>query len=246
MGCQNETNNGVKNGKTPEDNNGNGGREAGQDKGDSPMKAGMGMMNRMMGGMRMDSMMPPMAKRMMGEAQTMAEGNEGTGQRKTGMETGMGMMNKMMSKMKDENFNPMEMCRRMGESVAATAEIAGFATPEVRALFEDWASEVEKEILNVIKEAGQITPLSIAEKFKISEDSALYFISKLVRDKKIKVNAEFTDETLNEQTAQTGEADAENKGDITGESSQAANTECAGGVCSADTAATETKKTRQK
>jgi hypothetical protein len=242
MGCKSDTIDNMKNDKTSEGNNGKGGREAGQDKGDSPMKAGMGMMSRMMGGMRMDSMMPPMAKRMTGEAQTMAEGNEGTGP----MKAGMGMMNKMMGKMKDENFNPMEMCRRMGESVAATAEIAGFATPEVRALFEDWASEVEKEILNVIKEAGQVNPLSIAEKFKISEDSALYFISKLVRDKKIKVNAEFTDETLNEQTAQTGEADAENKGDTAGESSQAANNECAGGVCSVDTAAAETKKTRQK
>ncbi len=246
MGCKNETNNSVKNGKTPEGNNDNGGREAGQNEGMGPMKAGMktgmGMMNKMMGGM--GAMMPPMAKRMMGEAQTMAEVNEGGGKMKAGME--MGMMNKMMGKMKDENFNPMEMCRRMGESVATTAEIAGLATPEVRALFEDWASEVEKEILTVIKQEGQISPLSIAEKFKITEDSALYFISKLVRDKKIKVNVEFADETLNEQTAQTGEADAKTKGDVTGESSQAANTECAGGVCSVDTAAAETKKTRQK
>ncbi|MCL6120119.1 MAG: hypothetical protein M1584_03690 [Deltaproteobacteria bacterium] len=246
MGCKNETNSSVKNGKTPEDNNDNGGREAGQNEGMGQMKAGMktgmGMRNRMMGGMGMGAMMPPMAKRMMGEAQTMAEVNEEAGP----IKTGMGMMNKMMGKMKDENFNPMEMCRCMEESVATTAEIAGLATPEVRALFEDWASEVEKEILTVIKEEGQINPLSIAQKFKISEDSALYFISKLVRDKKIKVNAEFADETLNEQTAQTGEADAKTKGDVTGESSQAANTECAGGVCSVDTAAAETKKTRQK
>ena len=255
MGCKNETNNSVKNGKTPEGNNGNGGREAGQDEGASPMKAGMGMgmgmMNRMMGGMGMGAMVPPMAKRMTGEVQTMAEGNEGAGKMKTGMETGMGMMNKMMDKMKDENFNPMEMCRRMGESVAAVAEIAGLATPEVRALFEDWASEVEKEILNVIKEAGQVNPLSIAEKFKISEDSALYFISKLVRDKKIKVNAEFTDETLNEQTAQTGQTDTKTTGvktesDTAGGTASAANTECAGGVCSVGTDAAETKKTRQK
>ena len=205
MGCENETNNNVKKDKTSEGNNGNGGF--------NPMKTGMGMMNKMMGGMKDENSNP--------------------------MKTGMGMMNKMMGGMKDENFNPMEMCRKITESVAATAEIAGLATPEVRALFEDWASEVEKEILTVIKKEGQINPLSIAEKFNISEDSALYFVSKLVRDNKIRVNAEFADKTSNEKTAQTG---AKTESDVAVETSSAANTECAGGACSVETAAADTKE----
>ncbi len=167
-----------------------------------------------------------------------SEGNNGNGGFNP-MKTGMGMMNKMMGGMKDENFNPMEMYRKMTESVAATAEIAGLATPEVRALFEDWASEVEKEILTVIKKEGQINPLSIAEKFNISEDSALYFVSKLVRDNKIRVNAEFADKTSNEKTAQTG---AKTESDVAVETSSAANTECAGGACSVETAAADTKE----
>ena len=136
----------------------------------------------------------------------MSEGDNGMG----GMMPPMAkmMMNKMMGKMKDEKFNPMEMCKTMGESITTTAKIAGLATPEVQALFEDWASEVEKEILNVIKEEGQINPLAIAEKLKITEDSALYFVSKLVRDKKIKVNVELAESTSNSETA-SSDAEAE-------------------------------------
>ena len=254
MGCNNETNNSVKNGKTSEGNNVNGGKGSKQNGGFNPMKTGMGMANKMMGGM--GNMMHPMAKKMMGwqeegEFQTEGEKNAGAGPMEAGMGMGMGMMDKMMGGMKDKNFNPMEMCKQMTESVAATAEIAGFATPEVRALFEDWASEVEKEILTVIKEEGQISPLRIAEKFKISEDSALYFISKLIRDKKIKVNAEFADETSKEKTAQTGQTDtkttdAKTESDTAGESSQTANTECAEGVCSVETAAADKQIKRGK
>ena len=34
-------------------------------------------------------------------------------------------------------------------SVAAAAEMAAFATPEVRTLFEEWASSVENEMLAI-------------------------------------------------------------------------------------------------
>ena len=85
-----------------------------------------------------------------------------------------------------EEFESMEMCKRMTESVSTSAKMAGFATPEVLAMFEDWVTEVEKEILKLIDDKGQLTPDSIAKELKISEDSALYFISKLIRDKKVK------------------------------------------------------------
>lgn len=97
------------------------------------------------------------------------------------------MAKTMMGKMSGEGFNPMEMCKQMTETVTETAKMAGFATPEVQAMFDDWVTEVEKEILKLISDKGQLTPESIAEELKISEDSALYFISKLIRDKKVKV-----------------------------------------------------------
>ncbi|RZD15689.1 MAG: winged helix-turn-helix domain-containing protein [Candidatus Acididesulfobacter guangdongensis] len=146
--------------------------------------------NNGMGG-KMHHMGKTMMNKMMDSHQTNeADNGKEQGSNANPMKMGMGMMSNMMGKMKDENFNPMEMCKTMRESITATAKIASLATPEVQALFEDWVSEVEKEILNVIKAEGQINPSAIAEKLKITEDSALYFVGKLVRDKKIKVNVE--------------------------------------------------------
>jgi len=89
-----------------------------------------------------------------------------------------------------EAANPMmDMCKSMMESINNTAKMAGFATSEVRALFEEWANEVENEVLFHIKRNGQVAPNDIAKELKISEDSALYFVSKLIREKKIKILA---------------------------------------------------------
>jgi hypothetical protein len=90
--------------------------------------------------------------------------------------------------MANNTDNPMmDMCKSMMESINNTAKMAGFATSEVRALFEEWANEVENEVLSLIKTSGQVNPVDIAQELKISQDSALYFVSKLIREKKIKV-----------------------------------------------------------
>lgn len=97
----------------------------------------------------------------------------------------MSDMMKMMGQESDTKFSPADMCRRMMEAVSTTAEMTGFATPEVRSLFEDWMTQVEAEILDVVQRKGRVTATDIAQELKISEDSALYFISKLIRDKKL-------------------------------------------------------------
>lgn len=107
----------------------------------------------------------------------------GNGDSKGGMPP---MMQAMMGKM-GENFNPMEMCQRMMETVTATASMTGFATPEVRALFDDWVGQVESEVFALVKQKGQVVATDIAQELKISEDSALYFVAKLIRDKKLKI-----------------------------------------------------------
>ncbi|MBI2015028.1 MAG: hypothetical protein HYS77_05765 [Candidatus Rokubacteria bacterium] len=58
------------------------------------------------------------------------------------------MMEKMMGGM--EGFNPMAMCQAMMTSVSKSAEMAAYATPEVRTLFEEWARSVEEEISAVM------------------------------------------------------------------------------------------------
>lgn len=70
----------------------------------------------------------------------------------------------------------------MMTSVGAAAEMAAYATPEVRTLFEEWARSVEDEVLAVLKARGPLDLTGLACALKISPESALYFLGKLVRD----------------------------------------------------------------
>lgn len=106
---------------------------------------------------------------------------------------GMGMppmmqelMQKMMAGMKD--FNPMAMCQAMMTSVSKSAELAAYATPEVRGLFEEWARSVEEEVEAALREAGQLDLDQLAARLKVSQESALYFLGRLVREGKASIS----------------------------------------------------------
>ncbi len=96
------------------------------------------------------------------------------------------MMKKMMEGMKE--FNPIAMCQAMMTSVAKSAELGAYATPEVRTLFEEWAGSVEQEVLTVLKTRGQVDLSQLAAQLKISPESALYFLGKLVREGKATIS----------------------------------------------------------
>jgi hypothetical protein len=107
---------------------------------------------------------------------------------------GMGMppmMQQMMQKMMDgmKEFNPMAMCQAMMTSVAKSAELGAYATPEVRTLFEEWARSVEEEVSIVLKTRGQVDLNQLATQLKISPEGALYFIGRLVREGKATISA---------------------------------------------------------
>jgi hypothetical protein len=107
---------------------------------------------------------------------------------------GMGMppmMQQMMQKMMDgmKEFNPMAMCQAMMTSVAKSAELGAYATPEVRTLFEEWARSVEEEVSTVLKTRGQVDLNQLATQLKISPEGALYFIGRLVREGKATISA---------------------------------------------------------
>jgi len=108
----------------------------------------------------------------------------------------------MMSAMKDfcggktdsggqaEGANPMDMCRKMMGAIGRTADLAVYATPEVRGLFEEWAAQVEEEILQFVREAKTADADQIASRFKLSKDSAKYFLSSLARKGKVTLKVE--------------------------------------------------------
>ena len=96
------------------------------------------------------------------------------------------MMQKMMGGMKE--FNPMGMCQAMMTSVSKSAEMASFATPEVRSLFEEWAQSVGAEVLTVLKSRGHVNLAELATALKISPESALFFLGRLVREGKVTIS----------------------------------------------------------
>lgn len=112
----------------------------------------------------------------------------------------MGMMERMMKRgqspmqmmkaMTEEGFPPMEMCRQMTQAVERASEMAAYATPELRALFEDWLREVEEEVLSFVSERGKVDAMEIAERLKISEQSAVFLLSRLAREGKIHMSVE--------------------------------------------------------
>ncbi|MEW6721440.1 MAG: helix-turn-helix domain-containing protein [Thermodesulfobacteriota bacterium] len=95
----------------------------------------------------------------------------------------------MMKGMMGEGFNPMEMCRGMVGSVTRSAEMAAYATPELRGLFEEWLGQIEAEILEFLKGKDTVTPEEVAERFKLSKESAVFLVSKLARDGQIRISA---------------------------------------------------------
>ena len=137
-----------------------------------------GMMEKFLGGLSeeersamMSRMMPKMMGSMMG----------GSGP--------MGMMRMMMGGGNDAEAGgemPWDMCRKMMGAMAEGAQTARFATPEVRGLFDEWAAQIEEEILQFAKDAAGVDVEKAAEHFRLSKESTIYFLTRLAQKGKIR------------------------------------------------------------
>ena len=115
----------------------------------------------------MTGMMPKMMGQMMG-----GEGNPM-----------MGMMSVMMGRKKEKGNGkmPWDNCMEMMTGFKETASTAKFATPELRDLFGEWCSQIEKELLDFIKESDAINVKAISDKFSLSEESVKYLLGQLAK-----------------------------------------------------------------
>ena len=98
----------------------------------------------------------------------------------------VGMMSMMMGgkgqkpeKGDDKGKMPWDMCCEIMTGMKETANTAKFATSELRGLFDEWCQQIEKELLDFIKEKGSIKIPEMAEKFSLSEESIRYLLSRL-------------------------------------------------------------------
>ncbi len=81
----------------------------------------------------------------------------------------------------------MQMCEQMTGTVIEIGRLAGFASPELRGLFEEWVKALEGEVIEFLKEKGSTLPADLAAQLKLTEESVLFLIGKLVREGKLKI-----------------------------------------------------------
>jgi hypothetical protein len=92
------------------------------------------------------------------------------------------MMERMTAAMQESG--PLAMCRAMMNSAEARYDRASYATPELQVLFEEWARNVEDEVLSILRARGPLDLADVAAALKISPESALHLVAKLVREGK--------------------------------------------------------------
>lgn len=123
---------------------------------------------------------------------------------------GMAMMKQMLKQMETEKEdsqpsglgqkkessenNPMEnmmgMCKNMLGTMHQTLDLAVYATPEVRALFDEWLSSLENAALKFLKKHGPTEPSKLAEALSISESLATSLMAQMKNRGKIRLQAE--------------------------------------------------------
>ena len=96
------------------------------------------------------------------------------------------LMSQMMGSMccgenDSEGFNPMDMCQKMMSAINQSSELATYATPEIRGLFEEWVGQLDNEVIDFVKKAKSTDPDQVAAHLKISRDSAVYLLSRLAQ-----------------------------------------------------------------
>jgi len=85
----------------------------------------------------------------------------------------------------DEGVDPTSMCKRLVSSMQQEAVLETVAPSAIRALFEDWMTQLEKEVLTFAKEKREVNPEALAKEFNISLESGGYLVKKLKEEGKI-------------------------------------------------------------
>lgn len=137
----------------------------------------------------MKNMMPDMVETMMKEGPM--------GMMKMMMGGGPGRMMGMIAKhmcceedSEEKSEMPWDLWKKFMSSMTESVETAKFATPEIRGLFEEWAQQVEEEMLQFVEKEGKADPEQIAKQFKLSVDSAIFFLTRLAKKRKVSFKQE--------------------------------------------------------
>ncbi|MCX6567186.1 MAG: hypothetical protein NTW38_12340 [Candidatus Aminicenantes bacterium] len=125
---------------------------------------------------------------MMKDMMTRMAGGGMEGSRPNPMMRMMGFM--MGGKGEAGEFNPMEMCKKMMTTMDQSREAAVFATPEIRTLFEEWARQMDEELLGLLDEDAPSDLDQLATRLKISKESLIFFLARLAQKGEIGLRPE--------------------------------------------------------
>ncbi len=82
-------------------------------------------------------------------------------------------------------MNPVEMSREVLNAISHSYELASYATPELRGLFNDWLGEIELRVKDFIDRHKRVDPQELATHFALTIESILFILGKLAREGKI-------------------------------------------------------------
>jgi len=140
------------------------------------------MMEKFFAGMAEDEKKELMQE-MMGKMMGGMMGGGGEGKKANPMK---GMMSMMMGdKDSEAGFNPMDMCKKMMAGMGQNRQADQFATAEMQTLFEEWARQMDAEVLALIDSGKEMAVDAMATQLKISSESLIYFLTRLARQGKI-------------------------------------------------------------
>ena len=84
-----------------------------------------------------------------------------------------------------EDIDQTQMCQSLMDKVSQSEQLKAITDADVMMLFEDWLEELEKEVLSLLKEHGDLNEQALARKIGLSDRGATFLLSKLKKEGKI-------------------------------------------------------------
>jgi len=78
------------------------------------------------------------------------------------------------------------MCQGLVDKVARSEQLRAVTDPDILVLFEEWLDELEAELAELIRKEGDVDPVAAGRSLGLSERGALFMVSKMRREGKIK------------------------------------------------------------
>lgn len=82
-------------------------------------------------------------------------------------------------------MSPVEVSKEVLSAISHTYVLASYATPELKNLFNDWLSEIERLITEFVRGRRWVDPGKVARHFKLKRDSVIFILGKLTREGRI-------------------------------------------------------------